>query len=209
MAKKITNVMEADPGWTLFEAMEPDEPVLVENGTTVYKVMRCKYEPYIVESSVVCNHRRFYDLIQDCGGYIGHGRFSNKAFGLNYFVNIEDAEAKVSEYIANNETLEVKEEDAEEKCVYSYIRKVDGKKIYAYYLKYPDGKVVYKDYMTYVFAEQFPDEKSLGKWIAKFRKKISSAEDAKEEAEHEVPKMRLYKTKEDLYADPEYMYYGW
>lgn len=130
----------------LFNFMSPqvkkeEPPILLHEGQKVYKVVRGDVEEHIVtgKKSWVCgeNNRGYWlKKISGCWDVTW-----NSSIGVNVFTDLQEANAKALEYIAENDCILSGEIKAKEVVAYKYV--YDGREIRRFYAVLDDGSVYY------------------------------------------------------------------
>lgn len=120
---------------------KPEEPqIMLHEGQKVYKVIRGDVEEHIVtgESWICGENERGYRLKRVAGCW---DVTWNRSIGVNVFTDLQEANAKAHEYIAENDCLLSGDIKAKEVVAYKYV--YDGREIIRFYAVLDDDSVYY------------------------------------------------------------------
>lgn len=129
-------------------AKEPEQPVLLEAGQTVYMVNKgdVREAKVLGENWILPDNNRGYRLQYLEGAY---GCAWNDTLDKECFRNPADALAIAEKYLSEHEVILAQNIHSINTVAYQYIRKSDGRTMTAFYCELDNGMVYIKEFMTF------------------------------------------------------------
>lgn len=187
------------------ESKHKEPPQLLEIGQRIYKVVRGEVIESYVERTYLCGENgseRGYHVTGDC--------VWNKSLGVDVFTEFEKAEEVAERYINSHDVILVR--DMPEIIEYEKwyrVRKVDGRKLVAYFGVFKNGMVYIKDYYTYHHIINCGSIEGARKYIQKYKdqqEKLNLSKYSMADTEPMILK-NMYKCREEsewVYAEATY-----